>query len=196
MMSQTGAVPSFKIHARRAIDAAPAGMSDAIVISSDGDDDDDDDVLMMSEDTSWIKVGKAFNAASVPPMRLGYSPDNDVKPNNASPLVPEVKPEGVAAPHPVSSVASGSRACAGASAPLPAPRPTSSPATELSAELSEEDKIETLASVTGVTDLQYCRRLLEAHGRGLLSSTIHLNLSALYGIGGARRGCVARVKGV
>jgi hypothetical protein len=30
--------------------------------------------------------------------------------------------------------------------------------------------------------------------RGLHSSTIQLNLSALYGLGGARRGCVARVK--
>ena len=33
-------------------------------------------------------------------------------------------------------------------------------------------------------------------GRGLHSSTFQLNLSALYGIGGARRGSVARVKGV
>jgi hypothetical protein len=33
-------------------------------------------------------------------------------------------------------------------------------------------------------------------GRGLPSSPFQLNLSALYGIGGARRGCVARVKGV
>ena len=33
-------------------------------------------------------------------------------------------------------------------------------------------------------------------GRGLHSSTFQLNLSALYGIGGARMGCVARVKGV
>jgi len=37
-------------------------------------------------------------------------------------------------------------------------------------------------------------------GRGLHSSTSQLNLSAFYGIGGgiggARRGCVARVKGV
>jgi len=32
--------------------------------------------------------------------------------------------------------------------------------------------------------------------RGLHSSTFQLNLSALYGIGGARRGCVARVEGV
>jgi len=32
--------------------------------------------------------------------------------------------------------------------------------------------------------------------RGLHSSTFWLNLSALYGIGGARRGCVAHVKGV
>jgi hypothetical protein len=35
-----------------------------------------------------------------------------------------------------------------------------------------------------------------AGGRGLHSSTFLLNLSALYGIGGARRGYVARVKGV
>jgi len=33
-------------------------------------------------------------------------------------------------------------------------------------------------------------------GRGLHSFTFQLNLSAGYGIGGARRGCVARVKGV
>jgi len=32
-------------------------------------------------------------------------------------------------------------------------------------------------------------------GRGLHSSTYRLNLSALYGIGGARRDCVARMKG-
>jgi len=33
-------------------------------------------------------------------------------------------------------------------------------------------------------------------GRGLHSSTFQLNMSALYRIGGARRGCVARVKGM
>ena len=33
-------------------------------------------------------------------------------------------------------------------------------------------------------------------GRGLHSSTFQLNLSALYGIGGARRGCAAHAKGV
>jgi hypothetical protein len=32
--------------------------------------------------------------------------------------------------------------------------------------------------------------------RGLLSSTFQLNLSTLYGIGGARRGWVTRVKGL
>jgi hypothetical protein len=32
-------------------------------------------------------------------------------------------------------------------------------------------------------------------GRGLHSFTFQLNLSALYEIGGARKGCVARVKG-
>lgn len=31
------------------------------------------------------------------------------------------------------------------------------------ADLSEDDKVATLASVTGVEDLAYCRRLLEAH---------------------------------
>jgi hypothetical protein len=36
----------------------------------------------------------------------------------------------------------------------------------------------------------------EAGGRGVHSSTILRNLSALYGIGGARRGRVARVKPV
>jgi TPR repeat protein len=35
-----------------------------------------------------------------------------------------------------------------------------------------------------------------ASGRGLHSFTSQLNLSAFHGIGGARRGCVARVKGV
>jgi len=35
-----------------------------------------------------------------------------------------------------------------------------------------------------------------ADGRGLHSSTFQLNMSALYGIGGARRGCVAHVEGV
>ena len=35
-----------------------------------------------------------------------------------------------------------------------------------------------------------------AHGRGLHSSTFQLNLSATHGIGGARMGCVARLKGV
>ena len=40
-------------------------------------------------------------------------------------------------------------------------------------------------------------RRLRAHlgGRGLNSFTSQLNLSDVYGIGGARRGCVARVKG-
>jgi hypothetical protein len=37
---------------------------------------------------------------------------------------------------------------------------------------------------------------LEVQVRGLHSLTSQLNLSALYGIGGARRGCVAHVKGV
>ena len=36
----------------------------------------------------------------------------------------------------------------------------------------------------------------QVKGRGFHSSTCQLNLSALYGIGGARRDCVARVKGV
>ena len=34
------------------------------------------------------------------------------------------------------------------------------------------------------------------HGRGLHSFTSQLNLSSFYGKGGARRGCVARIKGV
>ena len=40
------------------------------------------------------------------------------------------------------------------------------------------------------------REVEELAGRGLHSSTFQLNLSALYGIGGARRSCVARAKGV
>ena len=35
-----------------------------------------------------------------------------------------------------------------------------------------------------------------AGGRGLHSFTSQLNLSAIYGMGGARRGCVAHIKGV
>jgi hypothetical protein len=35
-----------------------------------------------------------------------------------------------------------------------------------------------------------------AHGRGLHSFTSQLNLSAVYGMGGSRMGCVARVKAV
>jgi len=42
----------------------------------------------------------------------------------------------------------------------------------------------------GILDYQHVR------GRGLHSSTSELNMSALYEIGGARRGYVARVKGV
>ena len=42
------------------------------------------------------------------------------------------------------------------------------------------------------------KRVLAANngGRGLHSSTFQLNLSALYGIGGARRACVARTRDV
>jgi hypothetical protein len=40
------------------------------------------------------------------------------------------------------------------------------------------------------------RHQLLATSRALHSSTSQLNLSAFYGIGGARRGCVAHVKGV
>jgi len=36
----------------------------------------------------------------------------------------------------------------------------------------------------------------QPHGRGLHSFTSQLNLSALYGIGGARNRCVARVTGM
>ena len=38
--------------------------------------------------------------------------------------------------------------------------------------------------------------VLPLRGRGLHSFTFQLNLSAFQGIGGARRGCVAHVKGV
>jgi hypothetical protein len=41
-----------------------------------------------------------------------------------------------------------------------------------------------------------CPASWPARGRGLRWFTSQLNLSASYGIGGARRGCVARVKGV
>ena len=49
---------------------------------------------------------------------------------------------------------------------------------------------------TGVASFPGLTLVRPAAGRGLHSSTFQLNLSALYGIGGARRGCVARVKGV
>ena len=42
----------------------------------------------------------------------------------------------------------------------------------------------------------YVSGVYRPSARGLHSSPFQLNLSALYGIGGARRGCVARVKGV
>ena len=44
--------------------------------------------------------------------------------------------------------------------------------------------------------LRAAPRSVAVRGRGVHSFTSQLNLSALYGIGGARRGCVARVKGV
>ena len=37
---------------------------------------------------------------------------------------------------------------------------------------------------------------MDLAGRGLHSFTSQLNLSAFYGIGGSRKDCVARVKGV
>ena len=46
------------------------------------------------------------------------------------------------------------------------------------------------------TDWSLPRSWTCACGRGLHSSTFQLNLSALYGIGCSRRGCVARIKGV
>ena len=49
----------------------------------------------------------------------------------------------------------------------------------------------------GPAQRDFFRRLMElVTGRGLHSFTSKLNLSAFYGIGGARRGCVAHVKGV
>ena len=39
--------------------------------------------------------------------------------------------------------------------------------------------------------LAYTKCEVQTSGRGLHSSTFQLNLSALYGTGGARRGCVA-----
>ena len=50
--------------------------------------------------------------------------------------------------------------------------------------------------VPGCTELVRLLGKCYEHGRGLHSSTSQLNLSASYGIGGARRGCVARVTGV
>ena len=54
-----------------------------------------------------------------------------------------------------------------------------------------------VAEITLVThiDLSAYAEMM-AVGRGLHLSTSQLNLSALHGIGGARRGRVARVKGV
>jgi hypothetical protein len=54
------------------------------------------------------------------------------------------------------------------------------------------------ASIDGATFLRDSKYwlVLSLVGRGLQSSTFQLNFSALYGIWVARRGCVARVKGV
>ena len=53
-------------------------------------------------------------------------------------------------------------------------------------------------AAVSVRDLEgeFWRLVEDPAGRGLHSSTFQLNLSALYGIGGARRGRVARVTGV
>jgi hypothetical protein len=56
-----------------------------------------------------------------------------------------------------------------------------------------------LRHVGGVRDrlaLECVSRVWRAVGRGFHSLTSQLNLRALFGIGGARRGCVARVKEV
>jgi hypothetical protein len=55
-----------------------------------------------------------------------------------------------------------------------------------------------LPSLTFISGWQrvYGAGLGGTSGRGLHSSTFQLNLSAAYGIGGGRKGCVARVKGV
>jgi hypothetical protein len=47
---------------------------------------------------------------------------------------------------------------------------------------------------TGAT--AWVTKFVRIDGRGLHSFTFQLNLSAFYAIGGARRGCVTRVKGV
>ena len=44
--------------------------------------------------------------------------------------------------------------------------------------------------------VKYSEEEARIAGRGLRSSTSQLNLSALYGMGGARMDCAARVKGV
>jgi len=56
--------------------------------------------------------------------------------------------------------------------------------------LATEVRAPGVADRPGVTEARPA-----AVSRGLHSSTFQLKLSALYGIGGARRGCVARVKG-
>jgi len=49
-------------------------------------------------------------------------------------------------------------------------------------------------------EVQIKKNVVNAHSiartAGAYNRSFQLNLSALYGIGGARRGCVARVKGV
>jgi hypothetical protein len=50
--------------------------------------------------------------------------------------------------------------------------------------------------VTGRPSASFALPRADPHARGLHSSTFQLNLSALYGIGDARRRCAVRVQGV
>jgi hypothetical protein len=62
----------------------------------------------------------------------------------------------------------------------------------LSKELADVFEREVLPRLVGPA--RNCPKRVET--RGLHSSTFQLNLSASYGIGGALRGCVARVRGL
>jgi len=97
--------------------------------------------------------------------------------------------------------ADGVAAFVAAAASAPAPQPPLPLPPPKSAE--EEDTIVLTVPVDKGVVIEFPgyvrderRAMASLGGRGLHSSTFQLSLSALYGIGGARRGCVARVKGV
>jgi hypothetical protein len=62
--------------------------------------------------------------------------------------------------------------------------------------VAESPSFSVTSTPAGEVTKKLVPQILGVVGRGLHSFTSQLNLSALCGIGGARRDCVARVKGV